>query len=114
MKLIPLIDRTGAVRVWADRNSSWLFHLTGDAFGLVSFDAVFRRTGAQIGWWYGDHIRDRFGRVVLVQPGTKIEGLDAPRPKKDSATARITVASWPSSVEMAAAADFEGTPVGRL
>ncbi len=82
MKLIPLIDQTGAVRVWAEQDSSWLFHLTGDAFGLVSFNGVFRRTGVQIGWWYGDHIRDRFGRVVLARPGTKIEGLDVRRPKR--------------------------------
>jgi 4-fold beta-flower domain-containing protein len=51
-------------------------------FALTEFDAVFAFSGTQIGWWYGNHIRDRYGRVVLARPGAKIEGLTMPRPKR--------------------------------
>jgi hypothetical protein len=82
MKLIPLIDRTGAVRAWADRKTGWTCNPTGSVFLLIAFDGVFRFTGEQVGWFYGDHIRDRYGRVVLSRPNAKIEGLIMPRPEK--------------------------------
>jgi hypothetical protein len=82
MKLMPLMDRRGDATAWADRNSGWVSDRIGNVFALVSFDSVFNQTGAQIGWWYGDHIRDRYGRVVLVRPGTKIENVNVPRLKR--------------------------------
>jgi hypothetical protein len=82
MKLMPLMDRRGDAPAWADRNSGWVSDRIGNVFALVSFDSVFNQTGAQIGWWYGDHIRDRYGRVVLVRPGTKIENVNVPRLKR--------------------------------
>jgi hypothetical protein len=42
MKLIPLIDRTGAVRAWADRKSGWICNQTGNCFVLIEFDGVLR------------------------------------------------------------------------
>ena len=82
MNLMPLMDRRGDVTAWADPNSGWVGDQMGKVFALVWFDGVFNQRGAQIGGWYGDHIRDRYGRVVLVRPGTKIEDLNMPRPNK--------------------------------
>jgi hypothetical protein len=82
MKLIPLVDRFGAFRAWADRRSGLVSNPAGNPFALIEFDAVFRLSGTQIGWWFGDHIRDRYGRVVLTRPGVKIDGLAMPQPQK--------------------------------
>ena len=82
MKLIPLIDRTGAVRAWADRKTGWVCNPTDNVCLLVVFDGVFGFTGEQVGWFYGDHIRNRNGQVVLARPNANIEGLIMPRPKK--------------------------------
>jgi hypothetical protein len=82
MNSMPLMDRRGNVTAWADRNSGWVSDQMGKVFALVWFDGVFNQRGAQIGGWYGDHIRDRYGRVVMVRPGTKIEDLNLPRPNK--------------------------------
>jgi hypothetical protein len=82
MKLIPLLDRTGTTKAWADRQTGWVSDLKGKVFALVAFDSVFDRTGAHIGWWHGDYIQDRHGHVVLFRPGTKIENLSTPQSKK--------------------------------
>lgn len=89
MQLIPLIDSSGALRAWADRKTGWIYNRTGNAFALVEFDGVFRFSGAQIAWWFGDHIRNRYGRVVLSRPGAKIEGLNMPRPERTPAPPKI-------------------------
>ena len=81
-RLAPLLDHTGNTTAWADPTSGSVSDRMGNVFALVWFAGVFNRTGAQVGWWYGDHIRDRYGRVVLFGPGTKIEGINVPRPKK--------------------------------
>ncbi len=73
------MDRAGNTMAWADPNSGWISDQKGNVFALVWFAGVFDRTGAQVGWWYGDHIRDRYGRVVLFLPRTRIEGLVMPR-----------------------------------
>jgi hypothetical protein len=80
-QLILLIDHTGTARAWAEAKSGWICNVTGDLLAFVAFHGFFKLTGAQTGWFYGDHIRDRFGRVVLAQPGAKIDGLDTPPPK---------------------------------
>jgi hypothetical protein len=82
MKLIPLIDRTGAVRAWADRSTGWISNLNGKIAALIEFDGVFKAQAIaeQIGWFGGDHLRDRRGRVVLARPSAKIEGIVMPRP----------------------------------
>jgi hypothetical protein len=82
MKLVPLLDHSGHVKAWADRRSGWICNLAGNVFARVAFDGVFNLAGAQIGWWYGDHLRDRYGRVVLSRRSTKIEGLNMPRSEK--------------------------------
>jgi 4-fold beta flower protein len=82
MKLIPLIDRAGNVKAWADPRSGWITDLAGNAFWFVSFDGFFTRRGAQVGWWHGDHIRDRYGRVVLSRPDAQIEVIKIPSPKR--------------------------------
>ncbi len=93
MKLIPLVDRSGAVRAWADRRSGLVSNPAGNAFALIEFDAVFRFSGTQIGWWFGDHIRDRYGRVVLARPNAKIDGLSMPRPQKAPEPSKIYLPS---------------------
>jgi hypothetical protein len=82
MMLIPLIDRTGITKAWADRQTGWISDLTGKVFALVAFDGVFDRTGTQIGWWQGDYIADRFGRVVLSKPRVKIDNVTVPQPRQ--------------------------------
>ena len=112
MNLMPLMDRRGNVTAWADRNSGWVSDQIGKVFALVWFDGVFNQTGAQIGWWYGDHIRDRYGRVVLVQPSTKIEDLNMPRPNEISTIPDVAFATDPSSAEMVAKPSLEKAPLG--
>lgn len=46
--LIPLIDRTGAVKAWADRVSGWICNPIGSVFALTEFDAVFAFSGTQM------------------------------------------------------------------
>ena len=82
MKLVPLLDRSGNVKAWANPESGWIWNLAGNVFALIAFDGVFNFAGSQIGWWYGDHLRDRYGRVVLSRRRTKIEGLNMPRLEK--------------------------------
>ena len=102
MKIIPLIDRTGNVRAWADRKSGWTCNPTGNVFLLIAFDGVFRLTGKQLGWFYGDHIRNRNGQVVLSRPNARIEGLQMPRPRKDSPATQNTYANGPSRAPLGA------------
>jgi len=82
MNLIPLMDRTGTVKAWAEPQSGWVCNLKGSVFAVITFDAVFTMSGVQIGWWFGDHVRDRYGCVVLARLSTKIEGLNMPRREK--------------------------------
>ena len=44
MKLIPLLDRTGQVKAWADRTTGWISDLNGNMIAFLSFDGVFRAT----------------------------------------------------------------------
>src|ERR1035441_4885598 len=55
--------------------------LDGNAVGLIAVDAVYDRNGVQLGWWYGDHLRNRNGQVVLFVTRSKIEGLMMPAEK---------------------------------
>ena len=93
MKLIPLIDRTGAVRAWADRSTGWISNLNGKIFALIEFDGVFKAQAIaeQIGWFDGDHLRDRLGRVVLARPSAKIDGVVMPRPQKIPPAPKVRV-----------------------
>ncbi len=115
MKLVPLIDRSGTVRAWADRNSGLICNLTGNVFALIEFDGVFRFAGTQIGWWFDDHVRERRGRVALARLGAKIEGLNMPLVKKVPEPPKIylplgrPLLQWllPPPMKQHAWADFE-------
>ncbi|MDR3572392.1 MAG: hypothetical protein P4L50_00890 [Anaerolineaceae bacterium] len=81
MNLVPLLDHSGHVKAWADPVSSWIIDLVGTVFAFVFFNGIFTRHGIQIGWWMGDHIRNRYGLVVLSQPDAEIDGIKIPLPK---------------------------------
>lgn len=93
MKLLPLLDRTGNVKYWADPRSSWMTNLTGDTVAFIAVDAVYDKTGFQLGWWYGDHIRNRNGQVVLFVSRSKIDGLTMPAEKPVSRVPTLRVPS---------------------
>jgi hypothetical protein len=80
MRLVPLFDKTGTPSYWADPQSCQVFDSTGQGVALIKFDGVFDQFGQQIGWWYGDHIRDLFGRLLLFLRGAQIPGLNLPSP----------------------------------
>ena len=84
MQLVPLFDKTGASSYWADPASSQIFDPTGQAIALINFDSVFDRSGKHIGWWYGDHIRDHDGRMLLFVLGAQIAPLNLPSPPSRS------------------------------
>jgi hypothetical protein len=50
--MIPLLDRTGTVKAWADRQTGWISDLTGKVFALVSF-ALTARGWADFGAFLG-------------------------------------------------------------
>jgi hypothetical protein len=78
MKLLPFIDRHGNVRLWFDPNSGWAVNNAGQSHAVIWFDGLYDRRGKQIGWWYGDHVRDLDGRVMLFEPRTNMIGLALP------------------------------------
>ena len=82
MKSIPLLDRTGNTRAWADRRTGWIADLAGRVFAFVAWDGVFDRTGAQIGWFGDGYIQDRYGGVALFIAGRRIEHLIMPSPRR--------------------------------
>jgi hypothetical protein len=82
VQLVPLFDKTGASPYWADPASSQIFDSTGQAIALINFDSVFDQSGKHIGWWYGDHIRDHDGRLLLFVRGAQIAGVNLPPPSR--------------------------------
>jgi hypothetical protein len=99
MKLLPLLDRTGNVKFWADPQSNWMVDLDGNAVGLIAVDAVYDRNGVQLGWWYGDHLRNRNGQVVLFVTRSKIEGLMMPAEKPISRVPTLRLPSGKPNFE---------------
>ena len=99
MKLLPLLDRTGNVKFWVDPRSSWMTDLDGNAVGLIAVDAVYDRNGVQVGWWGGDHLRNRNGQVVLFVSHSKIEGLTMPAEKPISRVPTLRVPSGKPNFE---------------
>jgi hypothetical protein len=71
----------------------------GNAVGLIAVDAVYDRNGVQLGWWYGDHLRNRNGQVVLFVSRCKIEGLTMPTEKPISWVPTLRVPSGKPNFE---------------
>lgn len=71
----------------------------GNAVGLIAVDAVYDRNGVQLGWWYGDHLRNRNGQVVLFVSHTKIEGLMMPAEKPVSRVPTLRLRSGKPNFE---------------
>ena len=120
MTLIPLIDRAGQVRAWADRRTGWISDMNGKIIALIEQlgNGVFiaEAHARQIGWYDCDGVvRNRRGQVVLVQPNAKVDGLVIPRPQRIPAApkARAPIGrptlSWqlPLPMKQRAWADFE-------
>ena len=99
MKLLPLLDRTGNVKFWADPRSSWMVDLDGNAVAFITVDAVYDRNGIQLGWWHGDHLRNRNGQVVLFVSRSKIESLIMPAEKPISRMPTLRVPSGKPNFE---------------
>lgn len=80
MKLIPLIDRAGHVRAWADRSTGWISNLNGKIFALIEFDGVFKAQAIakQIGWSGGDHLRDNSVEWSWLDRVRKLKGSLCP------------------------------------
>ncbi len=118
MQFFPLLDREGQVRAWEDRKAGWISDLNGSVFAVTEFDGVFtaQANGEQIGWFCGDHLRDRLGRVVLARPGARIEGIIMPRrhkipqvPPKVRVPIGRPLLKWslPTAMKQRAWADFD-------
>jgi hypothetical protein len=73
--------------------------LDGNAVGLIAVDAVYDRNGVQLGWWYGDHLRNRNGQVVLFVSRSKIDGLVMPAEKPISRVPTLRVPSGEPNFE---------------
>jgi hypothetical protein len=67
--------------------------LDGNAVGLIVVDAVYDRNGVQLGWWYGDHLRNRNSQVVLFVSRSKIEGVMMPAEKPISRMPTLRIPS---------------------
>jgi hypothetical protein len=50
LKLRSLLDRAGNVKYWVDPRSDWMTDLDGNAVALIAIDAVYDKTGFQLGW----------------------------------------------------------------
>ena len=70
----PALRHIRPIRFVSNLNS------TGQAIAFISFDSVFGRSGNHMGWWYGDHIRDHVGRLLLFMRGAQIAGMNLPSP----------------------------------
>jgi hypothetical protein len=99
MRLLPLLDKTGNVKFWVDPRSGWVIDLDGNAVALIAVDAVYGRDGVQLGWWYGDHLRNRNGQAVLFVSRSKIEGLTMPAEKPISRMPTLRVPSGKTNFE---------------
>jgi hypothetical protein len=73
--------------------------LGGNAVGLIAVDAVYDRNGVQLGWWYGDHLRNRNGQVALFVSHSKIEDLTMPAEKPISRAPTLRVPSGKPNFE---------------
>jgi hypothetical protein len=71
--------------------TSWMTDLDGNAVALIAVDAVYDKIGIQLAWWYGDHIRNSKGQVVLFVSRSKIDGLmmSAEKPTPRAPTLRV-------------------------
>jgi len=113
MKLIPLVDRFGTVRAWADRKSGLVSNPAGNALALIEFDAVFRFSGSQIGWWFGDHIRDPIWPSSVGSTKRKNRRISSAATTRGSRTSQDIFAFRPSGVAVAAAAADEAACMGK-
>jgi hypothetical protein len=78
MSLDGFVDRSGNVLLWCDRDSGTLYDLNGTVFGFVYYNGVFDlESRRQIGWRYGEHIRDLQGRLFAALNRKRIPGFAA-------------------------------------
>jgi hypothetical protein len=74
MKLLPLLDRTGNLKFWADPRSSWMTDLDGNAVPLIAVDG--RSGGA------GNIVHmDEAGTVLPGRCSFRLGNGNAPLPR---------------------------------
>jgi hypothetical protein len=61
-----LYDQNGHVRAWLQHDDQWLVDLHGNPIGFLKDGSIYNLRGLHIAWWHGDHVRDHWGRVLLI------------------------------------------------
>jgi len=79
--MTPLYDRHGHVYAWLDKPNGRIFGLDGKHRALIRGDRVHDYRGRHLGWWEGDHFRDRRGAVGLFERGAQGLGVIPPIPR---------------------------------
>jgi len=71
MKLLPLLDRTGNVKYWADPRSSWMTNLTSDTVAFIAVDAVYDKTGFSSGGGTATTLEIEMARWCCLFPAAR-------------------------------------------
>ena len=93
MKPIPFVDHSGETIAWVSREQQTLHDANGSHFAWIVCNGVFAQSGQQIGYWFGNMIRDLNGLVLLVMPSANIEHMGAVA-LKDFPQAELDKESW--------------------
>jgi hypothetical protein len=73
-----LHDKSGNVVAWYDRPNGDIVDLSGNHIAFVDEDSVYNYSGAHIGWWQSDHVRDSQGSVSVFTKNATGLGIYAP------------------------------------
>ena len=76
----PLFDRSGQVYGWLDMSAGRIMDRRGRHVALIRDGKVHDYRGKHLGWWDGDHFRDRTGAVAVYERGASGLGFLAPLP----------------------------------
>jgi hypothetical protein len=61
-----LYNQNGHVQAWLQHDDQWLVDLHGIPIGFLKDGSIYNLRGLHIAWWHGDHVRDHWGRVLLI------------------------------------------------
>ncbi len=74
----PLYNQHGRVYAWFEQDSGDILDLRGRHIAFVDDDSVYSYAGRHIGWWKGDHVRDRSGAVAAFLEDAEDLGVFKP------------------------------------